>query len=199
MTRKPLITAAVFATLIAAAVPASRLVAQESAGGVTGTFKVDPVHSSAVYRITHLGTSAHWGIVKEPGGTFTVNADGTVGVDVTMDIAKLDSGNEKRNDHLRGPDFFNAKQFPTMTFKSTESAKSADGLTLKGDLTIKGVTKPITATVKKVGEGKGMKGEVLAGYEAEFTVNRMDFGVSYGPNALGSDVKVIVALEGQKQ
>jgi polyisoprenoid-binding protein YceI len=197
MTRKAFATLAIVAAL--AAVPAARLVAQDPSTGLTGTFKIDPVHSSAVYRITHLGTSAHWGIVKEPTGTFDVAADGTLKVDVTMDIAKLDSGNGKRDEHLRGPDFFNAKQFPTMTFKSTESTKSADGITLKGDLTIKGVTKPVTATVKKVGEGKGMKGEQLAGYEAEFTVNRMDFGVNYGPNALGSDVKVIVAVEGAKQ
>lgn len=197
--RKSLAGVAVLAALVAS-VPASRLVAQDAAAATSGTFKVDPVHSGAVYRITHLNASAHWGLVKEPSGTFDVAADGALKMDVSFDIAKLDSGNDKRNEHLRGPDFFNAKQFPKMTFKSSGSTKGDDGaLKVTGDLTIKGVTKPVEATVKKVGEGKGMKGETLAGYEAEFTVNRLDFGVSYMPDALGKEVKVTVFLEGAKQ
>lgn len=201
MKRKSLVrVAASLVAVIAVALPAARLLAQDAAPGLTGTFKIDPVHSSAVYRITHLNSSAHWGLVKEPTGTFEVAADGAVKLDVSFDIAKLDSGNAKRDEHLRGPDFFNAKQFPKMTFKSTASTKDADGsLKVTGDLTIKGTTKPVEATVKKVGEGKGMKGESLAGYEAELTVNRLDFGVSYMPGALGNEVKVIVSLEGAKE
>jgi polyisoprenoid-binding protein YceI len=192
---------ALLGLLAAAAIPVAALVAQDASAGqsVTGTFKIDPVHSAAVYRVTHLNTSAHWGMVHEPTGTFTVNPDGTMALDVTMEIAKLDSGNEKRTQHLQGPDFFNAKQFPTMTFKSTGSTKTAEGYTVNGDLTIKGVTKPIEAHVTKVGEGKGMKGEQLAGYEASFSVNRLDYGVNYGPNAIGNEVKVTVAMEGAKQ
>jgi polyisoprenoid-binding protein YceI len=199
MQRKSLVGLASLVALVAAAVPSARLFADDTAPGLTGTFKVDPVHSAGVYRVTHLGASAHWGVIKEPTGTFDIGADGSAKFDITFDLAKLDSGNAKRDEHLRGPDFFNAKQFPKMTFKSTSATKNADGIAVKGDLTIKGKTQSIDVVFKKVGEGKGMKGEALAGYETEFTINRLDYGVSYMPGAIGNDVKVIVSLEGAKE
>lgn len=188
------------AALMAAAIPTARLLADDAAPGATGTFRIDPVHSVGVYRITHLGASAQYGVVKEPTGTFDVADDGSLKLDVAFEIAKLDSGNAKRDEHLRGPDFFNAKQFPKMTFKSTESKKEGDDIHVKGDLTIKGTTKTIDVVFHKVGEGKNpMSGGVLVGYETEFTINRLDYGVSYMPGGVGNDVKIIVSLEGGKQ
>jgi polyisoprenoid-binding protein YceI len=198
MTRKTFASVALLAAL--AALPVSRLIAQDASSAATGTFKIDSVHSSAVYRITHLNTSAHWGIFEEPTGTFTVGADGSFNADVTIELAKLDSGNAKRDEHLRGPDFFNAKQFPQMTFKSTEGKASGNGaFVVKGNLTIKGTSKAIEVTFKKVGEGKGRNGEVIAGYEADFTIDRLEYGVNYMPQGLGKDVRIIIALEGAKQ
>jgi polyisoprenoid-binding protein YceI len=201
MQRKSLIRVASLLALFAAAVPATRLFADDAAAGITGLLKIDPVHSAGVYRITHLNTSAHWGVFKEPTGTIDVGTDGSLKLDVAFDLAKLDSGNAKRDEHLRGPDFFNAKQFPKMTFKSTSGTKGADGsYAVKGDLTIKGTTKPIEVVFKKVGEGKNpMSGATIVGYETEFTVNRLDYGVSYMPGALGNDVKVVVSLEAAKE
>jgi polyisoprenoid-binding protein YceI len=199
MVRKALAAAALVsaASLVLFTAPLSAR--QAGATNTTGTFKIDPVHSSAVYRITHLGASAHWGMIKDPTGTFEVTPDG-VSFDVTLELSKLDSANAKRDEHLKGNDFFNAKQFPQLTFKSTGSTKvDAETYTVKGDLTIKGTTKPIEVTMKKIGEGKGMQGAQLVGFEGEFTINRLEYGVNYMPGALGNDVRVIVALEGAKQ
>lgn len=199
MVRKALVGAAVVAAASLVLFTSPLSAQNAGAANTTGTFKIDPVHSSAVYRITHLGASAHWGVIKDPTGTFEVTGDG-VAFDVTLDLNKLDSANAKRDEHLKGNDFFNAKQFPTLTFKSTGSTKGdATTYTVKGDLTIKGTTKPIEVTMKKVGEGKGMQGAQLVGFEGEFTVNRLDYGVDYMPGALGNDVRVIIALEGAKQ
>ena len=162
------------ASILAFSTTSSPSLAQAASSSTAGTFKVDPVHSQAVYRITHLNSSAHWGLIKEPTGTFEVSADGSLKVDVSVDIAKLDSANPKRDEHLRNADFFNSKQFPQMTFKSTEGRRDGDNFLVKGDLTVKGQAKPVEVTFKKVGEGKTPKGETVAGYEAEFTIKRLE-------------------------
>lgn len=163
------------------------------------SYKIDPVHSSAVFRTTHLGIGAAWGRFNDPSGTFTYSGD-DLSFDVTLDMTKIDTANAKRDEHLRGPDFFNVKQFPTATFKSTGSKKVSDtAFEVSGDLTIRGITRPITLTLHKVGEGTDPWGGVRAGFEGEFTINRLDFGVSYMPDGLGHDVKLFVAFEGIRQ
>lgn len=165
------------------------------------SFAIDTVHSQVVFRLTHLNVAAFWGRINDPTGSFTLDGD-SVSFDIKLDMNKIDTAHKGRDDHLRRADFFNSVEFPSATFKSTGSTKTgANTWDITGDLTIRGITKPITAKVTKIGEadvGERMGG-YKAGIEAEFTINRMDFGVSYGPNALGQDVRIIVALEGARQ
>ena len=183
-----------------AAKPAMASKPAASAGG----YKVDAVHSGVVYRITHMGVSNFWGTFNKLDGSFAFDpADlSSASFDVTIDADSIDSNNAQRDGHLKSPDFFNTKQFPTITFKSTGVSKSGDGFELKGDMTLLGKTKPITAKLQHIGEGdKGERFGFRAGVEATFTFKRSDFGMNYGikDNALGDEVMVIVSLEGAKK
>jgi len=165
------------------------------------TFKVDPVHSFVVFKINHLGVGNAWGRFNDPQGTVVWDdADPTKGrVEVTLQTAKIDTGNQKRDDHLRSPDFFNAKQFPTLSFKSNSIAKKSDTeFDVTGDLTFRGVTKPITVTVTKVGEKETQMGH-RAGWETSFTVKRSEFGMTFTPGGVGEEVEIVVSIEGVKQ
>jgi len=167
-------------------------------------FKIDPVHSSASFLVHHLDAGYVLGVFPLPTGTFTSDAGdaGKTALDVTIDIAKLETFAEQRNNHLKSPDFFDAKQFPTATFKSTKAEKGDDDKHVKvtGDLTIHGVTKSITVTLENTGTGAGMKpGEIRQGWLAQFTIDRKDFGITFMAGKVGDDIRMTVALEGIKQ
>jgi polyisoprenoid-binding protein YceI len=170
------------------------------AGSVLGAdrYKIDASHSQAVFRITHLNVGAFWGRINDPAGALVVDGD-NLSVDVTLTAAKIDTDNEKRDEHLRGADFFNAEQFPILTFKSTSSKKVDGGFEVTGDLTVKGISKPLTLKLNKIGEGKDPWGGTRIGFEGEFILDRLAYGIDYNPNALGKDVRIIVALEGIKE
>jgi polyisoprenoid-binding protein YceI len=111
----------------------------------------------------------------------------------------VDSGNDKLDAHLKSPDFFNSKEFPKMSFVSKSAKKSTGGMyEVSGDLTMHGVTKPITAMVEVTGESTMMGAR--GGIEATFTVKRSDWGMTYGveKGAIGDSVRVVVGLEGIK-
>ncbi|MCA9250732.1 MAG: YceI family protein, partial [Phycisphaerales bacterium] len=119
--------------------------------------------------------------------------------DVVIKTESVDTNNKKRDGHLKSPDFFNAREFPTISFKSTKVEKGEkDTLKVTGDLTCHGVTKSITIDVVQTGAASGPQGE-SKGIEAIFTIKRSEFGMEYGLEALGDDVRVIVALEGGKR
>ena len=167
------------------------------------TYKADPVHSTSVFRIKHANAAYFWGRFNEPMGSFTIDAadptKSTFEVELTVD--KIDTANDKRNAHLKSPDFFNAKQYPKITFKST-SVKKGQGdnmLDVTGDLTLHGVTKPITVQVELTGKGEFPPTVKRAGVEANFVVKTSDFEIKGMPGALSDEVKVVVSLEGIKQ
>ena len=162
-------------------------------------FQLDPVHSHVAFNVGHMGVGTSWGVIKDPTGSFTLSPDSIV-LTIELDINKIDSANAKRDEHLRGPDFFNAAQFPKATFKSTSSKTLAEGsFEVTGDFTIRDVTKPITLTLKKVGEKDlGERFGYRAGFDTQFTINRLDYGVSYMPEGLGKDVTIMVSIEGKR-
>ncbi len=165
-------------------------------------YKIDPVHSSVVFKIGHLGISNIYGRFNEIAGTVTFDKEtpSKSAVDFTIPVAGIDTHVQKRDQHLKSPDFFNAKQFPVVTFKSTEVKKSGENLyQVTGDLTLHGVTKSLTVEFKKIGEGKGMENEYRAGGETQFTIKRSDFGMNFMPQAVGDEVILMVAVEGIKQ
>ena len=164
------------------------------------TYQVDPVHSSAEFKIRHMGVSNVTGRFTDLSGTVTLDAasDAKNAVQMEVKTASIDTSNEQRDKHLKSADFFNAEKFPTMTFKST-SFKKSDGATyeVKGDFTLLGVTKPVTAKVEQIGTGKGKDGKPLVGFETSFTIKRSDFGMNkmLGDSMIGDEVKITVAVE----
>ncbi len=157
------------------------------------TYKIDPDHTYVVFKVTHLGIANSYGMFRKTTGTYDPDAGK---LDVTIDADSVYTANKKRDDHLRGPDFFNVKQFPTITFKSKKVKKSGDKAMITGDLTIKGKTKSVELVMKKVGEGKDPWGNFRTGYEGTLTVNRMDFGVDYMPDGLSKDITLTLSVEG---
>lgn len=167
-----------------------------SAPSSAATFEIDPSHTFVLFEVGHLGIGKAHGMFRNTSGMFDPEA-GTLKVDIEAD--SLYTANKKRDDHLRGPDFFNTKQFPKITFESTEVKKKGDELMVTGNLTIKGKSKKISMVMKKVGEGEDPWGKYRAGYEGSMTINRMDFGVDYMPDGLSKDVKLTFAVEGVRK
>ena len=165
------------------------------------TYKVDPVHSSVVFSVKHSGVTDFYGAFKEISGTVTFDAADASksAVELTVPVESIDTRNEKRDQHLKSPDFFNAKQFPAITFKSNKIEGSGESYKVSGDLTIHGVTKPVTADFKRGADGKGGQGKTVGGGEARFTIKRSDYDMKFMLGPLGDEVNVILSLEGAKQ
>lgn len=163
------------------------------------TYEVDGVHSSVVFKIKHAGATWFYGTFETVSGSLSLDeADPSKSkVEVEIDAASVDSNNVKRDGHLESPDFLSAKEFPSIEFQSTSVKKSGEGsFEVTGDLTFRGVTKSITVPVTHVGKGQ-MQGKQVAGYEASFSIERSDFGSTYGldEGALGDEVFLTLSLE----
>ena len=166
-------------------------------------WRVDATHSMVLFRVRHH-VGAFWGRFNDVKGTADLSIDGNtlkgMALDISVPIASVDCGNDSLDRHLRSPDFFNEVEFPAMTFKST-SATPAGGKnwTVKGDLTLLGVTKPIEAQVEYLGTATSRRGAV-AGLEARFSIKRSEFGMTYGveQGSLGDTVRLVVGLEVNK-
>ena len=165
-------------------------------------FLVDTVHSSILFRVKHMNTSLAYGRFDDFAGAFLLDeADPSKSLfDLTIKAESVDTASAARDKHLKGTDFFNAQQFPTIKFKSKSVTKAAKGsYDVAGDLTLHGVTKPVTFKLSATGSGKGMRGEALAGVEATTVIKRSDFGMSFMVGPIGDEVTVIVALEGSRK
>jgi polyisoprenoid-binding protein YceI len=165
------------------------------------TFKVDPVHSFVLFSVQHLGIANTYGRFNDISGTVVFDKDNPSksSVELSVPVESLDTHNSIRERSLKSPDFFDAKQFPAMTFKSTKVEGSGDMLKVSGDLTIHGVTKSLTVDFKKGGEGKGVFGEMRGGGETRFIIRRSDFGMNFEQGEIGDEVTIILSLEGIKR
>lgn len=173
-----------------------------TAAGAADVYQVDPVHSAVVFRVKHMNASHAWGRFNELSGSFALDPTDPAGsqVDIKIQTGSVDTGNAKRDQHLKGPDFFNAVQFPSITFKSTSVAKGSDGAyDVTGDLTLHGVTRPVRVKVTPVGTAKGPTGTPVAGVDASFLVKQSDFGMTKMVGPIGDEVWVNVSLEGGKK
>jgi polyisoprenoid-binding protein YceI len=164
------------------------------------TYKIDPAHTNASFAVKHLLISTVRGEFQKTEGTLVLDpADVTKSkVEATIDVASLNTREPKRDGHLKSPDFFDAAKFPTITFKSTKVEKAGEGaLKVTGDLTMHGVTKPVVLEVAGPSdEVKDPGGNIRRGISATTKINRKDFGVSYGPNAVVSD-EVTITIDGE--
>ena len=169
----------------------------------TETYKVDPVHTTAIFRVKHLGVTYFYGRFNETTGTFTLNTEDPSQMlfDVQIKTESVDTNATNRNNHLKSPDFFNAKQFPTISFKSKSVQSSGENMyTVAGELTLHGVTKPITVQMEFVGQGdKGPRFGYRAGFDVTFTIKRSDYGMNFMQGMLGDEVRIMVGLEGARQ
>jgi polyisoprenoid-binding protein YceI len=162
-------------------------------------YQVDPVHSWVAYKVKHNGVADSYGLFKDVSGKFTVDEQdpSKSSFDFTVKVDSVDSANPKRDGHLKSPDFFNAKQFPTITFKSKKVSKaSPDGYEIVGDLTLHGVTKELSFKVGKIETAKGPRGGVVAGFNAHVPIKRSDFGMTTFIPMVGDDVLLAVGIEG---
>ena len=170
----------------------------------TSTWVPDKAHSEVDFSILHMSLSKVHGRFGNLGGQITWNdADITKSsVNITIEVATVDTGNESRDADLKSPGYFDVAQFPTATFASTSVAKSTNGLTVNGNLTLHGVTKPVVLQVEgPMGPVKGMGGKMHAGFSATTTIKRTDFGIApKAPGAmLGDDVPLSIELDVVKQ
>jgi polyisoprenoid-binding protein YceI len=160
-----------------------------------GSYAVDPVHSTVLFRTKHMGTSFSWGRFNEIVGRLNLD-DQAPSLEMQVKTESLDTANAKRDQHLRSPDFFSAKQFPTISFKSTRVARVADNkYEVDGTLNLHGVDRPVKVHLERTGTGKNQLGAATAGYTTSFTVKRSDFGMKFGLEGVSDDVLLIVSLE----
>ena len=171
-------------------------------GAAAASYEIDGVHSGVVFKVNHLGFSNFYGRFNEIAGTFDFDTEApdTASFDVTIKAESVDTHSERRDTHLRSPDFFNAKQFPVITLKSKSVKKTGDSTyQAKAELNLRGVKKEITVDITHVGSGEHPRFGVRAGFETTFAVNRSDFGMNYMPEGLGDSVELTVFIEGSRK
>lgn len=190
--------------------PATTSVAPTLAPAVVSTsaqadaYSVDGVHTSALFRIRHADVAPFWGRFDKLTGTMHHDpATGALSeVNIEIDVTSVNTNNGNRDDHVRNADFFNARQYPTSTFRSSSFSPDGEGGgTLTGELTLHGVTREVTATVREISTGS-FRNTPKLGFEAEFEIQRSDFGITKyvaddggDGGILGNTVRIIVAIE----
>lgn len=168
------------------------------------SYKIDDTHAHAAFSVTHLGFSTTYGQFKAIEGSFEFDetAPEKSTVEVTIQTKSVDTANDDRDKHIRGTDFFDVEKFPTMTFKSTGIEITGDKTgNMTGDLTLHGVTKPVTlaVTFNKVGPHPFKKEIIVAGFNATGELDRTDFDMNYASPLIGNMIPLIISVEGRKQ
>ena len=179
--------------LLGAAVAAPALAAE--------SYTIDPRHTLPMYEINHFGWSTQRGRFKSVNGKIVLDRAAKTGtVDVVIDVASVDSGVDKLDEHLRSEDFFNVAKYPTMTFKSKKVVFSGDRpASVPGELTLLGVTKPVTLTINAFHCAPNQFAKKDAcGADAVAIVKRTDFGMSTFAPGLGEEVKLLINVEAFK-
>lgn len=169
----------------------------------TARYDVDPDHSIVEFKVAHMVISKTTGHFKDYTGFIEMDPDaGTVkAIEATIKTASVTTNQEKRDAHLRNPDFFDAEKFPTMTYKMKKYQKTGDGYVAVGDLTLHGVTKEVALTGNFNGVTKDPWGNTRAGFTAEGKVNRKDFGMVWnkaldsGGLVVGDEVLIKLDIE----
>ncbi len=173
-----------------------------SAQAAESTYKLDPTHTFPTFEISHLGFSTFRGRFDKTEGTVTLDtAKKTGSVEATIDVNSISTGVAKLDEHLKNEDFFDAKKYPTITFKSTRLKFEGDKLDeVTGDLTMHGVTKPVTLKINQFTcKVHPMLKKEVCGADASAAFKRSDFGISYGEAyGFNMDVKLQIQVEGVK-
>ncbi|MFC0449162.1 YceI family protein [Rhodococcus jostii] len=165
----------------------------------TGTWVIDPVHSTVGFTVRHLMVSKVRGTFEDFSGQITIAEDGTPSVQSEIAVDSVNTKNEQRDGHIKSADFFEVEKFPKATFTSTSVRSKGDGFILEGDFTLHGITKKIELELEVNGVNPGMGNGPVAGFEATTVINRKDFGISIdmpleGGGAVVGD-KITINLE----
>ena len=166
------------------------------------TFSVDPIHTSIIFRVKHLGVAYVFGRFNGATGTihFDPSEPGNTSIFIRVKTDNIDTNDEKRDNHLKSPDFFNTAKYPLISFKSN-SAKEINKqlLEISGNMTILGKTRPITVKVNHTGAGLDPWGKHRIGFETSFTIKRSDYGMDFMIGGVSDAVNLTVSVEGIKQ
>lgn len=167
-------------------------------------YEVDPSHTQVMFKVRHMGISTVTGRFNRFAATFAYDpADPAASwVTATIDAASIDTDNDRRDNHLRSADFFAADSYPTLTFESTRVEPAGDGrLKVAGNLSIRGVTKPVVLDVALEGAAVGQGGRPITGWTAETTIDRMDYGLRWnrlteaGGWVVADEVRILLEVE----
>ncbi|WP_293883844.1 YceI family protein [Sphingomonas sp.] len=162
---------------------------------VAGTYKVDPSHTQILWQLNHMGFSLFDGAFGDPTGTLQLDPKkpGAAVLDIEIPIARITTTNAKLNEHLLSADFFDATKFPTATFKSTRVEVNGQTANIQGNLTLKGVTKPVVLAATFIGAGTHpmTKGTAI-GFRATTTIKRSEFSLGYGVPVVGDTVTLTI-------
>ena len=163
------------------------------------TYKLDPDHTSIIFRLKHLGVAYVYGRFSGPTGSFVFDESSPAksSIEIQVDAKNVDTAVAKRDNHLKSPDFFDAGEHPLIKFKSTSVKKSGpDSYEVSGNLTLLGKTQPVTVKALQTGNGKDPWGNFRQGFETSFTIKRSDFGMNFMMGAAADEVLLTVSVEG---
>ena len=165
------------------------------------SYTIDPAHTYPHFSINHLGFSTMQGRFDTTSGKVSLDRAAKTGsVEISIEAASVSTGFAKRDKHLKGPDFFNSVEFPTISYKSTAVHFKGDSpASVDGNLTIMGVSKPVTLNISAFHCGTHpMNKKDVCGAAASTQIKRSDFGIKYGLPAIGDDVKLVFEIEAVK-
>jgi len=185
-----------------ALIVALTLAATPGAARAADSYKVDPAHSFALFKVGHLGVSFVHGSFTGISGKIIYDKKDIKGnfVEIVVGVDSVNTNNADRDAHLKRDDFFHAEKYPTMSFKSKRFKKlEGEKYEVTGDFTLHGVTKTITVIAEVTGEGKDPWGGVRAGFETAFTIKRSDYGMDKNIPAAGDKVWVTLNVEGIRE
>jgi polyisoprenoid-binding protein YceI len=169
----------------------------------TTTWTIDPSHSVVEFSVKHMMFATVMGRFTEVTGAINLDNQNVANssVEVTIGAASIDTRDEKRDEHLRSADFFDAETYPTLEFKSTSVEAKGNDLKVTGDLTIHGVTKQVVLNTEFNGQGSNPWGQQVISYSASTKINRKDFGLNWnaalesGGVLVSDEVKISIEIE----
>ncbi|HYW55115.1 MAG TPA: YceI family protein [Dongiaceae bacterium] len=168
---------------------AAALVAALAAPALAADYAIDPNHTQATFTVTHLAISRVNGKIPVTGGTISLGGNGLPSaISVTLSAKDLDTNSADRDRDLRGGDWFEVEKYPTMTFVSKSVSGTPQSFTVNGDLTMHGVTKPVTLNAKEIGKMTDARGHTHVGYSASATLDRRDWGLNWGRTTPGGSL-----------
>ncbi|NKC13797.1 MAG: YceI family protein [Gammaproteobacteria bacterium] len=183
---------------LAASVAAAGVLGLATPNALGADYKVDEAHSFVEFRILHLGYSWLYGRFNTISGEFSHDPakPEASSIQVSIDPASVDTNHAERDKHIRNADFLDVGQYAKASFKSTQYTGTAEAGTLEGELTMHGVTKPITIAVTKLGEGKDPWGGYRAGFVGTVKLDRRDFGIEYNLGPKSWEMEIELGIEG---